>query len=823
MADDVAVPLELGESRGVLRRAIRRDMLSARLAPIPWPHTAPARLALHFYLLSTGRTPEEANARVYGPMDVSASEQFRDDYNSVMLPLHAQVQSVAKQYVESVKSRLSLLHFKLNMEGMPERLSEAAQRIGREAGGLSLEIDQARAQVERAHAKEKAPVIATPPPVPRAGIPFSPEDRKKANEEAAEFRKFYAHVRELARARIGPFVRRDPLLAILFEHPEDESLNVPLGGLSILQAYADSAKADGGASRASSPILALPPSDKRRPPTAEGPASRARSSPTLQSYLPAVSRESHRGTALANALIRHAMGALDQFAAELSAKGNEDHALRYLPFVLGGIEKAGLAKVLGFRQFAVWDCERVARSTEELLDAAGMAIAYVGMFFPVPIGAAVAGTAAFAVEAARVYFAYTREHEQQLAATAGVFLGQTQRWAKPTDYSETTFAALSAAAALAMASVAYLEAASEFQKMFRVTAGRADAGRAAAELAESEASKAASAADPRATYSPPSGEKVGPPPAPPSETTPAVGGPSSKPHFEPDIHNPQPSVSPKEPDDLKLAKFEEPDIAKPTKQEVDDARQALKQQLEAMVAQGIIDKPQFDDLVMSVLQEDTFARLNGTLLSSTGKRAVPEGLNAERVAARQLAENRAFDLRQRLAAHWDAARPGRGKIKETAEEAAKKLYQELTKKAAPTGTLNREVRKSLYDNWRGRFINAVAHDKVLVRDLKEWAGITFTPPGSNLTAFRVQAVDGKGNLFWVDLNFDHAFRHEEAVERAFRTGDSTLLRPTVDSKNLAPNLARENQVLKEGVHQENEGGWSVSPGRPTPLAVQPFP
>jgi hypothetical protein len=302
-----------------------------------------------------------------------------------------------------------------------------------------------------------------------------------------------------------------------------------------------------------------------------------------------------------------------------------------------------------------------------------------------------------------------------------------------------------------------------------------------------------------------------------SEPPPATPSPDSKPHVE----VPEVPAFPKKADEPKLAKFEGPDIAKPTKEEVDAARSALRAELDAMVKQGIIDAPRFDDLVMSVPQEDTFARLNGVLLSS-GRRAVPEGLSPARTAARQLAENRAIDLRQRLATHWDAALPGRGKKKLTAAEAAGLLYKELTKDPPTKGTLNAAVRDSLYDNWRGRFIDLVSEDKDLVGDLKEWAGVTFTPPGSKVTAFRVQAIDSKGNLSWVDLNWDHAFRHEDAVERAFRTGDSTWLIPTVDSANLAPNTARENQTFKEAINRQNERGWTIAPG-PTPRATQPFP
>jgi hypothetical protein len=440
---------------------------------------------------------------------------------------------------------------------------------------------------------------------------------------------------------------------------------------------------------------------------------------------------------------------------------------------------------------------------------------------------------------------YIKEREQELGAQASALRGESEQLAASPDYLET---ALAGAAAL-LSAIAFFRSAKELGELLasrpkgiqEVVAPRVEPAPPRAEPPDPRAldrsfksdEAAAAAAEKRGLQNsvkaaddeqkamqrgltPGSKEEaaakpVAKPPEPkpvakPPEPVPAAKSPASEPHVEPEVQ---------------LAKFEGPDIAKPTKEEVDAARSAQKAELSAMEKQGLIDMPKFTDLAMSAPQEDTFARLNGVLLSS-GKRAVPEGLSEARTAARQLAEQRALDLRQRVAAHWDAALPGRGKNKLTASDAADLLYKQLTKEPPVKGTLNSAVRDSLYDNWRGRFIDLVSEDKKLVSDLKEWAGVTFTPPGSKVTAFRVQAVDSAGNVSWVDLNWDHAFRHEDAVERAFRTGDSKWLIPTVDSANLAPNTARENQTFKEAINRQNESSWTVAPG-PTPRAIQPGP
>lgn len=241
----------------------------------------------------------------------------------------------------------------------------------------------------------------------------------------------------------------------------------------------------------------------------------------------------------------------------------------------------------------------------------------------------------------------------------------------------------------------------------------------------------------------------------------------------------------------------------PSSSEVNQARKDLAAQLETLAKDAGFMTPTYQALQMTPQQVDVFAGVNGRMLKST-PRAVPSGLQAARTTELVAAQNRAQNLLDRLAEHWSAARPGLGKQKLTAEQAAKELLEQLTSSPPATGTVNQEVRAALYDRWRSRFINSVKNDPALIADLNDWAGVVFTPPGSKVTAFRVQALDNSGAVQWVDLNWDHAFRHDDAVARAVRTGDPSHLVSTVDPKNLGANLARENQVFKEGLIRHEE-------------------
>src|SRR5262249_453939 len=108
----------------------------------------------------------------------------------------------------------------------------------------------------------------------------------------------------------------------------------------------------------------------------------------------------HAGTALATSLVRHAIDALEEFFLKLDEKGNENHVLRYVPFVLGGIEGAGLSKVPGFREFAVAESVSLGRSRgEDFLLGADMAVACLGLVFRGPVGAVVLATAGVALSA----------------------------------------------------------------------------------------------------------------------------------------------------------------------------------------------------------------------------------------------------------------------------------------------------------------------------------------------------------------------------------------------------------------------------------------
>ena len=194
-----------------------------------------------------------------------------------------------------------------------------------------------------------------------------------------------------------------------------------------------------------------------------------------------------------------------------------------------------------------------------------------------------------------------------------------------------------------------------------------------------------------------------------------------------------------------------PKLTLPSSAEVSQARKELAEQLEALAREAGFQTPQYRDLHLTPQQTDVFAGVNGRMLRSA-ERPLPTGLGPARTQELATAQGRAQSLLDRLAEHWSAARPGLGKQKETAEQAAKRLLDEITSSPPATGTVNQAVRDALYDRWRSRFINRVKDDPALIADLGDWAGVVFTPPGSKVTAFRVQAVDRNGAVQWVDLN-----------------------------------------------------------------------
>ena len=144
---------------------------------------------------------------------------------------------------------------------------------------------------------------------------------------------------------------------------------------------------------------------------------------------------SHGGTSLATALVKHAIDALDEFQKDLHKDKNKDHVLRYPPFVLGGIQRAGLSKVDYFREFALEDSEIQSRDIEDIiLFSAGHAIACLGLVFTGPIGMAVLAGAGLALSIEGFRLAYLQDHEQELAYSAGAFRGQAEEWAERSGY-----------------------------------------------------------------------------------------------------------------------------------------------------------------------------------------------------------------------------------------------------------------------------------------------------------------------------------------------------------------------------------------------------
>jgi hypothetical protein len=115
----------------------------------------------------------------------------------------------------------------------------------------------------------------------------------------------------------------------------------------------------------------------------------------------------------------------------------------------------------------------------------------------------------------------------------------------------------------------------------------------------------------------------------------------------------------------------------------------------------------------------------------------------------------------------------------------------------------------------------VAKDEALIRDLEVQAGIVFGSEQAP-SAFSVLVRDDAGRFSFVSLNLDHAvIRHEDAVTRALRTGDASLLTSTVDSANLELMTARENRYVIERLRELDELYWSVRAG-PAPRSIQPF-
>jgi hypothetical protein len=242
------------------------------------------------------------------------------------------------------------------------------------------------------------------------------------------------------------------------------------------------------------------------------------------------------------------------------------------------------------------------------------------------------------------------------------------------------------------------------------------------------------------------------------------------------------------------------DIVIPPKATVEAETEKLAAQLKNLEGPGF-QSPVYKDLNMTPEQKDVFARINGNPLAGRAPRVPTERLKPERAKQLLEAERASQEILDKLAKHWSNALPGRRGSKLTADQKAKALFNLLTKKPLTKGTVNSRVRELFYDQWRKRFNESIARDPDFIAALKKHAGIEFTPAGSGVTAFRVQALDTSGKSHWVDINWDHFIRHDDAVAAALNANNYKALVPTVDAANLAANLGLENQVLKEGIER----------------------
>ena len=277
----------------------------------------------------------------------------------------------------------------------------------------------------------------------------------KPINDAKEIEEFKRAAQHAAIARIGRFVRAEPLLATLFEYPANAELGVPSGGLSILQAYAREDKSEPG------PMTKAPPAGLAKwlpassPSESSGTANMTPKSASSAYSLPPNAYVAHAGTRLATILVQHAIDALVLFRKKLDEDKN--HVLRYQSFVLGGVA-ASLSKEKDFKQaddfarFAVVASEKESRDLIEIvLSGAGYSISALGLIFTGPIGLLAIGLMEVAVASGNLYLATLQDHEQDLASTAGAFRAQAEQWAEPSVGERTAEAELNLALAAAFA------------------------------------------------------------------------------------------------------------------------------------------------------------------------------------------------------------------------------------------------------------------------------------------------------------------------------------------------------------------------------------
>ena len=487
------------------------------------------------------------------------------------------------------------------------------------------------------------------------------------------------------------------------------------------------------------------------------------------SILAAYSNNATTGTQFAAGLVEEAIQSVMGFRTELTESGNEDHVWRYPLLVTGGVTLLGLDDIRGFKEYAVAVGQVLGRNFYEgLVTAAGWAILCFGLVFTGPVGALAIAAADLAIAGAGAGLAYIREREQELGVGASRFRAEDDKLATSSGYADTI---LGGAAAL-LSAIAFFKAAEATHKLLQIRA------KAINEILP-----------PRGAVAP---EKLRP-------NTLSMVTPDSRTVTQLESGANQAA-------DLEGAWIEGP-RREPTsfsKEEVEQARLNLQK------ASPSLKPLNFEEIAVTASQKETFGCLAGSLFADKAERAAPQAADATRAALLRKAESDAANLRGRMETHWATALPRRGK--QTAEDAAFELLQDISKTTPAGSQANRAIRDKFFSSWRKRFLDSIARDQKLINDLQVQAGVIFNRnAGVGGNAFSVPFRDANG-IRLVGLDIDHAIiRHEQAVINALRTGDSRHLLSTVDGKNLQFLTERENRNFIEELRKRDRSMWSAPP------------
>jgi hypothetical protein len=748
----------------------------------------------------SGKTPflRAAIRSTYGLDYHNAWERYRRDYFAVVPTVLERSREFAQESLRAEAFALGALRLKLaNQPGLSEQLHDAAQDFVRRAGSLGpSEGDLRAAYVRRMVARKIAPATYQLPEDPRDDEAFKAYGRLLDFEEQ---RQLAAEADSITRTRIARAIQETTgevgeLLLTLYMHPR---------GVRTITVYSESA-AD--------------------------------------------------GTQLALSQVDEAIEALTAFQTDVTQRGKEKDVLGYPLFVIGGLAKLGLNEVPRFKEYAV-SIGRLEASRGDLsglLDFAGAAVFCLGVVFAGPLGVLVLAAADLALAGLGTGMAYVRERQHELAAGASVYRPAGERIAEHAGYGETILAG----AAGLLSALAFFKAARELDELLKHQPnGLDDVLHARSHAGAPERNPPA--VDRTATGGREIGEKgtdapmldnrltaSEAPTARESSSTAAEAGAAPKPVVDPaarDVARPGRSEQglpqkaggapvradesglPAKPPADAPASAAKGNITIPGTEEVEKAKAELKAQLKDLEAKHTrgapFETPQFSSLYLTRQQELTFARLSDSLLTS-GERAVPAGLSAERTALIRKAEADADGLRRRLTAHWNASLPDPSR---SARDLAGDVLQDV-RANTPATKANRKIRDRFFDEWRDTFYERLASDEALLVDLEVQAGVVFNPkPGRGKNRLGLVARDEAGNIAWVNLDLDHTvIRHEDAVLRALRTNDANQLMSTIAASNLEIMPGRENRRVIEMLRSIDRQYWSVVAG-PSPRAIQPIP